>query len=136
MFQSNSLLRYNLMYINAFRKGIFMFPERLTQLRKKKNLSKTFMGELLGITRQAYSKYEEDKSEPDIKTINKLASFFDVPTDYLLGSSDSISLDRESENESLFFFDKENITPEEMEELKKYLEFMRMKAKQENDKKD
>ncbi|MGD6871194.1 helix-turn-helix domain-containing protein [Sutcliffiella horikoshii] len=113
-----------------------MFPERLTQLRKNKNLSKTFMGELLGITRQAYSKYEEDKSEPDIKTINKLASFFDVPTDYLLGSSDSISLDRESENESLFFFDKENITPEEMEELKKYLEFMRMKAKQENEKKD
>jgi transcriptional regulator with XRE-family HTH domain len=65
-----------------------MFPERLKVLRKEKKVSQEYMGELLGITRQAYGKYEKSESEPDISTINKLATFFEVDTDYLLGNTD------------------------------------------------
>jgi transcriptional regulator with XRE-family HTH domain len=65
-----------------------MFPKRLEMLRKEKHLSQQKMGELLGITRQGYAKYEKEDSEPDIATINKLASFFGVTTDYLLGKTD------------------------------------------------
>jgi transcriptional regulator with XRE-family HTH domain len=64
-----------------------MFPERLKSLRNEKKLSQQYMGDLLGITRQAYSKYENNDSEPDIATINKLSAFFNVTTDYLLGKS-------------------------------------------------
>jgi transcriptional regulator with XRE-family HTH domain len=64
-----------------------MFPKRLKALRSEKKLSQQSMGDLLGITRQAYAKYENNESEPDIATINKLAAFFNVSTDYLLGIS-------------------------------------------------
>jgi transcriptional regulator with XRE-family HTH domain len=66
-----------------------MFPKRLKALRSEKKLSQQSMGDLLGITRQAYAKYENNESEPDIATINKLAAFFNVSTDYLLGISES-----------------------------------------------
>jgi transcriptional regulator with XRE-family HTH domain len=65
-----------------------MFPERLKSLRTEKKHSQEYMGDLLGITRQAYAKYENNESEPDIATINKLSSFFSVTNDYLLGKTD------------------------------------------------
>jgi len=52
------------------------------------------MADYLGISRQGYAKYENGQSESDHETIKKLASYFDVTTDYLLGhSDDSISPD-------------------------------------------
>lgn len=43
------------------------------------------MANVLGITRQAYGNYESGKREPNLSSMNKLASFFNVSTDYLLG---------------------------------------------------
>lgn len=113
-----------------------MFPERLTKLRKEKKLSKTYMGELLGITRQAYSKYEEDKSEPDIKTINKLSTFFDVDTDFLLGKTNERKRGSDSELESALddpdfeiFYKELKGSPEE--NRKKALEFLKFLNEQE-----
>lgn len=65
-----------------------MFSKRLKYLRKEKKLTQNDMAELLGITRQGYAKYENELGEPDIKAIHKLANFFDVSTDFLLGRSD------------------------------------------------
>jgi len=47
------------------------------------------MADMLGITRQAYSNYEAGKREPDHNTLRRLADFFMISIDYLLGS-DSI----------------------------------------------
>lgn len=47
------------------------------------------MAEMLGITRQAYGHYESGKREPDFVTLEKLATFFNVSTDYLLGRVDN-----------------------------------------------
>lgn len=65
-----------------------MFPKRLKALRLQRKLTHQDMADLLGITRQGYSKYENGQSQPDIDTINKLAEFFNVTTDYLLGRTD------------------------------------------------
>ncbi|RIJ63118.1 helix-turn-helix domain-containing protein [Rummeliibacillus sp. POC4] len=65
-----------------------MFAQRLKSLRKNKKLTQSDMANMLGITRQGYAKYENDESEPDLATIDKLAEFFNVTTDYLLGRSD------------------------------------------------
>ncbi|MED4922941.1 helix-turn-helix transcriptional regulator [Anoxybacillus geothermalis] len=65
-----------------------MFPNRLKMLRLQKKLTHQDMADFLGITRQGYSKYENGQSQPDIDTINKLAEFFNVTTDYLLGRTD------------------------------------------------
>jgi transcriptional regulator with XRE-family HTH domain len=42
----------------------------------------------LGISRASLSHYETSRREPDYDTINKIASFFKVSVDYLLGRSD------------------------------------------------
>ncbi|MBC2392250.1 helix-turn-helix transcriptional regulator [Listeria booriae] len=50
------------------------------------------MASKLDISRSAYSHLENERNEPDTETLNKLASFHDVTTDYLLGRSDSPKL--------------------------------------------
>jgi len=64
-----------------------MFAKRLEKLRHEKDLTHQQMGDMLGITRQAYGNYELAKREPDIKTLKILADFFNVSLDYLLGKS-------------------------------------------------
>lgn len=111
-----------------------MFPERLTKLREERNLSKTFMGKLVGVTRQAYAKYEEAKSEPDIKTINKLATFFGVNADYLLGNTDDSTPFDSKEKANTAFYDFGNVTEEEKEYLEIQLEIFRKIKERKQDK--
>jgi len=47
------------------------------------------MAEFLGITEQAYQKYEYAMREPNHKTTIELADYFDVSVDYLLGRTDN-----------------------------------------------
>ena len=62
-----------------------MFGSRLAALRKEKGLSKVAMAKYLGIHDTTYGKYELGKREPDLGTITKLAEYFDVTVDHLLG---------------------------------------------------
>ncbi|WP_139993648.1 helix-turn-helix domain-containing protein [Kurthia sp. Dielmo] len=86
-----------------------MFSQRLKYLRKEKKLTQNDMAELLGITRQGYAKYESGSGEPDIKAIDKLANFFNVTTDYLLGRSD-IKNPEKMTNEGISNEDYEKLT--------------------------
>lgn len=53
-----------------------------------KGVTQKAMAEYLGITEQAYQKYEYAMREPNHETTVKLADYFDVSTDYLLGRTD------------------------------------------------
>lgn len=57
----------------------------LKELRKKKNLSQSQVAEALGISLRAYQNYEYNQREPNIEMLNKLADYFDVTVDKLLG---------------------------------------------------
>jgi HTH-type transcriptional regulator, competence development regulator len=129
-----------------------MFPERLKTLRLQKKLTHQDMANFLGITRQGYSKYENGQSQPDIETINKLAQFFNVTTDYLLGRTDNPNppekddipeelntlakinqLIKEYGIEQMGFFDIEkwkSLSEEEIEEIIKHFEWVVHKAKE------
>ncbi len=63
--------------------------ERLRELRKELKKTQQQMAKFLGITQQAYAAYENNKAQPPIDIVNKLASYFNVQTDYLLGRTDS-----------------------------------------------
>ncbi len=65
-----------------------MFPERLKQLREENGYNQDYVAEYLGVKQQTYSRYENNVSEPDISTIQKLTMLFKVSSDYLLGFSD------------------------------------------------
>ena len=58
---------------------------RLKELRNNKGLSQAAIAERFGITQQAYANYERGTRQSDYDTLNKLADYFNVTTDYLLG---------------------------------------------------
>ncbi len=66
--------------------------ERLQDLRKKAGYSQEQLAELLGISRQAISKWESGQGNPDIENIVKLTKIYQVSADYiLLGREDNPS---------------------------------------------
>lgn len=60
---------------------------RLKELRKTKNLTQAEVAANLGISAQVFSRYERGDHEPDNKMLCKLADFFGVSVDELLGRS-------------------------------------------------
>lgn len=62
--------------------------KKLIELRKEKKLTQSDLAVVLGISRQAYSNYEAGKRQPDNETMLKLAEYFNVSVDYLLGRDD------------------------------------------------
>ncbi len=59
--------------------------KRIAAHRKRMGLTQDRLAELLGVTAQAVSKWENDQSCPDITMLPKLAEVFSVTTDELLG---------------------------------------------------
>ena len=62
-----------------------MLGNKLKQLRISKNKTQQQVADYLGITRAAYSHFENNRNDPDKETLVKLAILFDVTTDFLLG---------------------------------------------------
>ena len=60
----------------------------LRELRKEKKVSQRELGELLGISDRNIRFYESGEHRPDFEGLLKLAAFFDVSLDYLVGRSD------------------------------------------------
>ena len=56
-------------------------------LRKKRNLTQKDVADAIGITFQTYSYYETGRTKPTPETLCKLADFFEVTVDELLGRS-------------------------------------------------
>jgi len=65
-----------------------MFSKRIAALRKQRKMTQEELADALGISRAALSHYEQGRREPDFETVQKIASFFGVSTDYLLGRTD------------------------------------------------
>lgn len=63
--------------------------EKLKELRLKANVSQQVMADFLGVSRPAYTMYEIGKREPSHETLQKLADYFGVSVDYLLGRTEN-----------------------------------------------
>lgn len=61
---------------------------RIKQLREKRGLIQEILAAELGITQQMLSKYEKDVTLVKVDILKKIATYFNVTTDYLLGVSD------------------------------------------------
>lgn len=58
--------------------------QRIQNLRKMKGISQDELADIIGVSRQAVSKWENKQSIPDIEKAILLSEFFDVTTDYIL----------------------------------------------------
>lgn len=61
---------------------------RIKQLRQKRGVIQEILVAELGITQQMLSKYERDVTLIKVDILKKIAAYFNVTTDYLLGVSD------------------------------------------------
>lgn len=61
---------------------------RLKFLREEKGLFQSEIAKILGVSTAAVGFYENEKRDMSPDTIIKLANYFDVSTDYLLGKTD------------------------------------------------
>ncbi|KAA0766434.1 helix-turn-helix domain-containing protein [Bacillus sp. SH5-2] len=132
-----------------------MITERLKKLRESRGLTHTQVAEYLGITRQAYTNYENGDREIKTETLRKLVDFFNTSADYLLGTTDDPSSSTSNVEkpydslteitkyiqqlgiDNMGFFDIEkwkNLSPEDVEEIKKHFDYVVFKAIQNNQK--
>ena len=64
---------------------------KIEDLRKKKKMSQEKLADLLGISRQTLSNYENDITSPDLNQSKKICEIFDVSLDELIGNDNTIS---------------------------------------------
>ena len=69
------------------------FGERLKKLRLEKGITQEKLGNIIGVSDRVIGYYEADNRFPKDNTLlNKIADYFDVSLDYLLGRTDKSSL--------------------------------------------
>jgi transcriptional regulator with XRE-family HTH domain len=64
---------------------MFTCGDKIALLREKRGLTQEDLANKIGISRASLSHYEKNRREPDYATMTKLADFFHVSVDYLLG---------------------------------------------------
>jgi transcriptional regulator with XRE-family HTH domain len=65
--------------------------ERLKHLRNNKNLSQQELSDRIGVNRSTYARYETNDTQADYDTLQRLANFYDVSVDYILGRGTSFA---------------------------------------------
>ncbi|MCH5179908.1 MAG: helix-turn-helix domain-containing protein [Erysipelotrichales bacterium] len=63
--------------------------KNLKILRKSLGLTQQQLADKLFVNRNTYQNYEAGTTEPDFATVKKIASFFNVTIDYLVGANES-----------------------------------------------
>lgn len=74
--------------IFGYNESMKIFAERLNELRKERGLSQATVARDLGISLGIICYWETNKSDPTAGNIAKLAHYFNVTSDFLLGLSD------------------------------------------------
>ena len=64
------------------------FPERLLQLKQERKLLQKDIAASIDLSLRGYQYYEKGQKEPTLSVLIRLADFFDVSLDYLVGRSD------------------------------------------------
>ncbi|MDR1781541.1 MAG: XRE family transcriptional regulator [Bacilli bacterium] len=62
-----------------------MFGSRMKKLRESKKINQKTLANELGISQHRYSNYEREKRQPEYDILLKIAKYFNVTVDYLLG---------------------------------------------------
>jgi Helix-turn-helix. len=91
---------------------------------QKNNVTQKELAEYLCVQRNAISRYENDEREPEYDILVKMADYFSVSTDYLLGRTDEKSSGTDPELEGLegidfaFMGDYKDLTERDKETIR------------------
>lgn len=65
-----------------------MYGKRIKKLRLEQGLKQKELAEKLGISTSSIGMYEREARQPDTEILKKIANYFNVSIDYILGNSD------------------------------------------------
>lgn len=78
-----------------------MIGNKIRDLRKEKKLSQNELGKSIGVSQTTVTAWETGRAEPASTYIKKLADFFNVSADYLLGRPEKKISSEEQETKDL-----------------------------------
>lgn len=104
-----------------------MRGNRLKLLREERKMKQEELAKILSMSTSAIGMYERNEREPNNELTIKLADFFNVSTDYLLGKSD-IRNSKNSDSDKLVITlstkDYPNITIEQKKQIEAFAKFI------------
>ena len=77
-----------MLYTNVLKGAVAMFLQRVLLEIEKKGTTKSKMLKDLGLNHNAFAKWKDPTCTPNGATLSKIASYFNVTVDYLLGRTD------------------------------------------------
>ena len=93
-----------------------MFADKLKELRNKEGISQSALGKALNMSQQGIAKWETGSTSPNPEMLRKIADYFNVSVDYLLGKTD-IKNPRPKNEDKITFDDFTYAMNEEAHEL-------------------
>jgi transcriptional regulator with XRE-family HTH domain len=74
------------------------FGQRLKALREERELTQEELAKLIGVNRATLANWEVGRTQPDYDRLCRIASYFKVTSDYLIGRTDQRSAPAEIES--------------------------------------
>jgi len=105
-----------------------MFRIRLKELREQKEISQYKFADDLKLSQSTIGNWEAGKREPNFDTLIKIAQYFNVSVDYLLGITDSVWTANDYAN-GVTVTKHVNITADDEDMLDKYHEVEKLLGK-------
>ncbi|MCD7824168.1 MAG: helix-turn-helix domain-containing protein [Oscillospiraceae bacterium] len=75
-------------YNKSIKERGHLIAQRMKKLRKDKDVTQSQVCDTTGINRINYSGYENEKATPNAETLVRIADYFEVSVDYLMGRTD------------------------------------------------
>ena len=101
-----------------------MIGERIKELRKSKKMSQSELGKFIGVSQTTVTAWENGRAEPSSSYVAKLATFFNISTDYLLGRDpreDNLKTADLTDDDTIFTFEGKPIPEQDLEYMKRLL---------------
>ena len=98
---------------------------RISELRKQAGMSQFQLAKILDIATSTLGMYETGKREPSLKVMNRIANYFNVTTDYLLGRPDKKDDDAKTadieDDDVIFTYEGRRIPKEDLELIRRIM---------------
>lgn len=72
---------------------MLLLNEMIKKLRSARGMNQVEFAKAMGVSKQCVSNWENDNVMPSIEMLVKIADFFNVSTDYVLGRTEKTYLD-------------------------------------------
>ena len=100
---------------------------RLKELRLKNKLLQRNVAEVLNCSQAVYSRYENGEREMPKEYLSRLADFYSVSVDYLLGRDQQRETAFSSPKQQRILSELGNMSEEQLEEVLRYAEYVKQK---------